>query len=86
MLDRIRNEPVVFWGLLEGVAIAVIGLLTLFEVVQWTEVQYGGVLLVIATVGGVFAFLVRRQVTPSANAKTSEGVALIPRTGSGEGF
>lgn len=78
MGSRIKAEPVVFWGLLEGVGIAVLGLLALFEVVTLTEAQTGGVLLAIAAVGAVFAFLVRGQVTPIADPRDKAGNLLVP--------
>lgn len=66
----IKREPAVFWGLLTAVAEAVVGLLLVFDVVDWTTTQVGSVMLVIAAVGGMFAFIVRSQVTPTQRKDT----------------
>lgn len=78
MFNRIKGEPVIFWGLLEGVAIATVGLLALFDVVSLTEAQTGGVLLFFAALGAVFAFLVRGQVTALVAPMDNDGNALVP--------
>ncbi len=53
----LRREP----ARITAVALATVGLLTLFDVVNWTDAQIGGVLLSFAAV----LELVRSLVTPT---------------------
>ena len=63
-MSRIRQEPVVFWGTLTSLIEAIIGLLAIFGVINWTTEQMGAVMLVVAAVGTMFAFFVRSKVAP----------------------
>ena len=64
-MSVIRNEPVRFWSSITALIAAVIALLQLFGVIQWTPDQIAGVMGVVAAVGGLVQFFfVRNQVTP----------------------
>lgn len=65
MLDRIKDEPVRFWGVLTALVTAILGALVGFEIVDWTAELTGFILVVWAAIGGVFQFFyVRNKVTP----------------------
>ncbi len=57
LIRVLRREP----ARITAVALATVGLLTLFGVVSWTDVQIGGVLLAFSAV----LELVRSLVTPT---------------------
>ena len=69
MFDRIRHEPVVFWGLVTAAIEAVIGLGLAFDWWEWTSEQTGTVLLVVAAVGAILTFFVRSKVTPTERCR-----------------
>lgn len=71
-MKRIKLEPVAFWTSLTTAAEAVIGLLLVFSVINWTGEQTGAVMLAIAALGGVFTFVARGQVTPVATPSLGE--------------
>ena len=64
MVDKIKSEPVAFFGLLTALVTALIALALGFEWVNWTEVQVGLVLGVWAAIVAVFTFFVRSRVSP----------------------
>ncbi len=72
MTKRIREEPVLFQGLIQtALALAVsFGL-------QLTPNQIGAIL---ALTAAALSFWTRTMVTPVANPKTSDGTQLVPQT------
>lgn len=65
MFDYIAREPVRFWSAVTGLVAAVVALLQLFGVIDWTADQVAGVMGVVAAAGAMFQFFfVREQVTP----------------------
>ena len=61
-MEQIRREPVVFTGLLEALAVAIMGVLLITETV--TDVVAGSILVVISALLAFIPFFVRGQVTP----------------------
>lgn len=64
MLERIKAEPVAFWGILTALVEAIIGLALIFGWVDWTAEQVGAIMLVVAVLGTALTFFVRGKVTP----------------------
>ncbi len=79
-MSFVRNRPVVFWGLLTTLIESVIGMLLIFETVDWTGAETGAVMLAVAALGGVFTFVTQGLVTPMYNPKDSAGNMLTPGT------
>ena len=63
MKDRIKQEPVAFWGLLTELVLALFGVAILFGV-DLTQEQVGGILVAFAALGALVVFFVRSKVTP----------------------
>lgn len=63
MKDRIKNEPVAFWGLLTELVLATFAILLAFGV-ELSQEQTAAILLGFAAVGAVIVFFVRSKVTP----------------------
>jgi hypothetical protein len=69
-LSLIGQEPVAA----QGIAIALINLLIAFQIVNLTDAQIGAINIFLAA---VFAYLVRRSVTPLSNPRNSAGQPLV---------
>lgn len=69
-VSLIGQEPVAA----QGIAMALINLLIAFQIVTLTDAQIGAINIFLAA---VFAFLVRRSVTPLSNPKNSAGQPLV---------
>ena len=66
MLDYIKDEPVRFWAAITGIVVALIPVLTIFNVINWTPEQIAAVVVLFAAVGVAFQFFfVREKVTPA---------------------
>ncbi|RKZ94098.1 MAG: hypothetical protein DRQ40_06555 [Gammaproteobacteria bacterium] len=66
-MDFIKNEPVRFWALVTTLVAALIALLQIFGVINWSGEQVAAVMAIVAAVGGlIMFFLVRNQVSPVA--------------------
>lgn len=64
-MSYITKEPVRFWAAITGVIEAVIPVLILFGIIDWSADQIAAVMLLVAAIGTLFAFFfVREQVTP----------------------
>ena len=65
MIDYIKNEPVRFWAAVTGIVVALIPVLTIFNVINWTPEQIAAIVALLAAVGVAFQFFfVREKVTP----------------------
>lgn len=69
-----KREPVLWQTLI----LATLNLLIVFNAVDLTDVQIGGIN---AFVAAVLGFLVRANVTPLARPRNREGIALLPANG-----
>lgn len=71
-----NREPTVIIGVIVGLIEAVIPMLLVFQIIHWTEVQTGAVMLVIAVAAkGLGIVLTRSQVVPVAKADAQLAMA-----------
>ena len=86
-MSFIRREPVAFWGGITVLVEALIALALVFEWVDWTGAQTGGVMGVVAAFGAILVMVVRGQVRPEAAAQTAIAEALatpVPKASGGK--
>ena len=69
-MSLLAQEPVAA----QGLAMALINLLIAFQIVTLTDAQIGAINIFLAA---LFAFLVRRSVTPLSNPRNSAGQPLV---------
>ena len=69
MIERIRQEPVVFAGVLQGLLIAVNVLAGAFGWWEWTQEQLDAVLVVWGALTAIGTFLIRKAVVPAVNVE-----------------
>lgn len=77
-MRHVRTQPVKFWAVIQSAAMAFVGLLAGFGVVEWTAEQQGLVLGFFASVGVIFSFVVAGRVTPTDNPRDDAGRPLTP--------
>lgn len=73
LLKQIKEEPVMFYALIQATLSLVLGLSLIPSLTQ-DKMGY-----ILAFTAALLAFLTRRVVTPTANPKTDDGTPLMPK-------
>ncbi len=74
MIERIKQEPVVFAGAIQTLILAVGVLASAFGWWEWTQEQREAVLAVWAGVTAIVTFAVRKQTVPAANVVDDDSI------------